>query len=204
MPSLKNYSETNTAWWEQIGLRQSVVLPPSRHEVLVQKAIADVLQTHSPIAFLAPDGITKLTVKQLAELIDRVAKHAEVEAQSEYERAELERRDFGWKMIEEASTLSDANQIIETGRWVAFTRGEAIAWCWNLFQYEPQGFVHPGSEVRHRAIQELQSGGIPEVFGYPERARALADQGLTPKQYREHKEALGERTFTPLDVKHSR
>ena len=85
----------------------------------------------------------------------------------------------------------------------ARTRGEAAAWCWNLFQYEPHGFVHPGSQLRAEALTQLRAGGLPEVFGYPERASELAGRGITARQYRQHREELGSRNFDPADVRRS-
>ena len=111
---------------------------------------------------------------------------------------------LGWAKIEETLADPNADRVITEGRWAGFSRGDANAWCWNLFQYEPHGFTHPGSQVRHEAMQKLQTGGVPEVFGYPERARELAARGLTPREYRRHQEALGAGTFTTLDVKHPR
>jgi hypothetical protein len=75
---------------------------------------------------------------------------------------------------------------------------------WLLFRRlaTAHGFVHPGSEVRICALHELEAGGIPSVFGYPERARELEARGLTPQQYRGHKEALGDATFDQADVRH--
>ncbi|WP_053352399.1 hypothetical protein [Leucobacter musarum] len=100
-----------------------------------------------------------------------------------------------------AAASIDAELRITDGPWEGFTRGRAIAWCWNLFQYEPHGFVHPGSEVRVRAWLQLEAGGLPAVFGYPARARELEGNGVTPTSYRELRKALGSRTFSPGDVR---
>ena len=104
-----------------------------------------------------------------------------------------ELRSEGRRLVESALTAPDSDELIEEGRWAGFTRGRAIAWSWNLFQYEPTGFVHPNSEVRFIALKKLENGGIPAVFGYPERAREHEARGLTPLQYREYRDALGTR-----------
>lgn len=62
--------------------------------------------------------------------------------------------------------------------------------------------MHPGTQVRREAIQQLERGNLPTVFRYPERAKRLASRGLDPKQYRLHKEALGAAIFDPADVHH--
>lgn len=133
-----------------------------------------------------------------------VAGRSRVAESTEAQRlaAAEERRAQGWREVEAALSAADADEAITVGRWAGFSRGVARAWCWNLFQYEPRGFVHPGTQVRHEAMQELLNGGIPEVFGYPERARKHADRGLNPRSYRVLREALGSGTFTPADVSH--
>lgn len=142
------------------------------------------------------------TLEQFAELIREAASITEKKAAVDRELAAADRLRFGWQKVEAAYSLADADEVIAEGRWTGFTRGDAIAWSWNLFQYEPSGFTHPGSQVRAEALQLLESGGLPEVFGYPERARAHAARGLSPKQYRKHREALGAPTFSPSDVRH--
>jgi len=42
---------------------------------------------------------------------------------------------------------------------------------------------------------------IPDFFGYPERAKELAAQGLTPLEYRAQRELLGAAPFTRKDVR---
>lgn len=123
-------------------------------------------------------------------------------APDQHEAALLARGATAQADFEAAFTLPDADKPIVAGRWAGFTRGEATAWCHNLFQFEPHGFVHPGSEVRVRALLALRAGQLSEVFGYPERARALRDSGLTPRSYREHRVALGARIFDPSQVQH--
>lgn len=110
--------------------------------------------------------------------------------------------DRGWERERQEGALanSDLAEEITTGRWAGFTRGEAIAWNWNLFDYEPQGFIAPASQLRMESIRKLKNGDIPEVFGYPERARELADQGITPLQYRESQKAQGKTVFSPSAV----
>src|SRR5690606_37641022 len=99
------------------------------------------------------DGVT-LTVAQLKALVEEAVADAEQKAERRREADAEERRRYGWARIEEALSAPDADQVVAEGRWAGFTRGEATAWCWNLFQYEPHGFVHPGSQVRQEAMRK--------------------------------------------------
>src|SRR5690606_32668897 len=56
----------------------------------------------------------------------------------------------GREAMEAALTAPDADEVITDGSWEGFARGRALAWSWNLHQFEPYGAVHPGSEARHR------------------------------------------------------
>lgn len=141
-------------------------------------------------------------LEQFADLIREASRIAEQQAAVDREHAASERLRWGWEKLEAAYALADASEVIAEGRWAGVTRGDATAWCWNLFQFEPHGLTYPGSQVRAEALHKLERGGLPEVFGYPERARAHADRGLTPRTYREHREALGSPTFSPNDVRH--
>lgn len=204
MPMYKNRVAHRQGWWNELGLQLQPFPVPARHEDEIEKAALAVLSAHPPVGFAGGTDGDTITAIELRELVEHALKDAEQQAKRQCETADEERRRFGWAKLEQALADPDADQLILEGRWAGFRRGEAVAWCWNLFQYEPHGFVHPGSQVRHNAMKELLTGGLPEVFGYPKRARDLADSGLTPQEYRRHKEALGAKTFSGLDVMHSR
>lgn len=157
-----------------------------------------VLAAHPPIGFTTPDADRgdPLSVDELFDAVDAAlhAHHESTERRDQQRAAEAQER------FEAALHAADADTVIDDGRWAGFTRGRAIAWCWNLFEYEPHGFVSPGAQVRAEAIAELECGGIPVVFGYPERARQLETNGLTPQEYRSAKLALGATPFSPADV----
>ena len=202
MSASKNMLNHRDGWWGELGLRYQRAPVTTRHELEVEQAALAVLATYPPIGFAGDADGSTITASQLNELVERAIEDAEQEAEGQRETAAEERRRLGWAKVEEALNAPDADQVIAEGRWAGLRRGEATAWCWNLLQYEPHGFVHPGSQVSHEAMQKLQAGGLPEVFGYPERARELAARGLTPREYRRHKEALGANTFTQADVRH--
>ncbi|MBC9937028.1 MULTISPECIES: hypothetical protein [unclassified Leucobacter] len=143
-----------------------------------------------------------MTVEQLRARIAEAERQYEYEAKQARALAAEQRRSLGREKIEAAYMSMDAGKAITEGRWAGFTQSDATAWCWNFFQCEPRGFVHPGSELRIRSMMQLEAGGLPEVFGYPERARALEELGLTPRAYRQHKEALCAPTFSDADVMH--
>jgi hypothetical protein len=187
-------------WWQQLGLRYTGLSLTSTHEHSTEQAVLKVLRDHPPVAFARGAEGADLTTEQLVRFVTQAANHAEQEGKRQRETAATDRRRFGWEQVEQALAGRGSEKAVTEGRWAGFTRGEATAWCWNLFQYEPHGFVHPGTQVRHEAMRKLQAGLLPEVFGYPERARELADRGLTPREYRLHQEALGANTFTPADV----
>lgn len=112
------------------------------------------------------------------------------------------REQSGREAVEAAYADSGSAKLISVGDWVGFNKADAIAWCWNLYQFEPHGFVHPASELRMRREQELESGGIPEGGGYAAKARSYAERSVTPQQYREAREVLGSSTFSWGDVRH--
>lgn len=179
-------------WWEPLGLRGPLGLRSAAAE--------QVLRGHRPVGFapVTGDADAMLSLDQVIGLIEI----AEREAEQEQQRAATDRRVVDEAAFEAAFEVPSADAVVEDGRWAGFTRGDATAWCWNLFQYEPHGFVHPGSQVRAEGLVKLRAGDLPEAFGYPERARELAKTGMTPRQYRRHREALGARTFDPADVRH--
>lgn len=192
MPNFVLDRDARRPWWEQLGLHGG-----SGFE---SRAAHDLLKSCRPTTFVreGADGTTEhLGLEQLVALIEA----AEREEESRREAAVLERSAAAEAEFESAFTMPDAKEPILTGKWCGFTRGEATAWCHNLFQYEPRGFVHPGSEVRVRAITALRDGHLPEVFGYPERAQELRRAGLTPRSYREFKQALGAKVFDPSQVR---
>lgn len=201
--STSNLSPIHSAdWWGQLGLHYTGLTRISRHEHRVKEAALAVLHTHAPVAFSNTETGEPCTFEELAALIATASEEAVSLGEQEHERAAETRRLEGWAQVEAAFTMPDADTVIAEGRWAGFAKGEAFAWCWTLFQYEPHGFVHPGSQLRHESLQKLGRGELPEVFGYPERARELTIRGLDPQQYRRHKEALGAATFTPSDVRH--
>lgn len=187
MSTSRMHGGLKSGWWGALGLRGP----------LGNAAAERVLREHVPVGFAPAAGGSVLSLEQVGALVDA----AEQEAERAHEVATAERRAADAAEFEAAFDMPDADTVVEEGRWAGFTRGEAAAWCWNLFQFEPHGFVHPGSQVRAEALEKLRAGGLPEVFGYPERARQLAEKGMTPRQYRQHREALGSRMFDPADVR---
>lgn len=196
--SLKWYG--GTEWWDQIGLRYSGLLLASRHDHRIQQGATELLRKHPPLGFAGDAPGETLTLEELAARMRRQTEEIELAGEAEREVAARERSRKGREQVEAALSDPALAVPIEEGRWAGFTQGEAIAWCWNLFQYEPRGFIAPGSQLRMEATRRLEAGEIPEVFRYPERARELADQGITPKEYRRFKEATGAKTFTQADV----
>lgn len=97
-------------------------------------------------------------------------------------------------------THDDAGELIAHGPWAGFTRGEALAWCRNLLDYEPQGFVLPKSVIRQWACTEVAAGRVPHVFGYAERAHELADRGMSAREYRVLRQFADDPIFHPADV----
>lgn len=189
-------------WWSQLGLRYQGLVLISRHEHRIEEAVLAVLREHPPVAFADGVGSPPLSTTDLVTLIEAAAKEAERAGEEEHRLAAETRRAEGQARVEAAFAMPGADSVIADGRWAGFATGEAFAWCWTLFQYEPHGFAHPGTQVRHEAIQQLERGDLPTAFGYPERAKQLAARGLDPKQYRMHKEAVSATTFDPADVRH--
>ena len=168
--------------------------PPQSGDQVAAEAVRAVLAEHPPVSFASGSDGATLTLTQLTELVREAAAGA-VRARREAEaRNAAEDSQVGWELIQQALAAPGAEVPVEAGRWAGIARGTAVAWCWNLFQFERRGIAHPGSQVRHEAIQQLRTGGLPAVFGYPERARVLIAQGFTPESYRQQREALGERS----------
>ncbi|GAA3750136.1 hypothetical protein GCM10022239_26820 [Leifsonia bigeumensis] len=101
-------------------------------------------------------------------------------------------------------STKDSNEPVTQGDWAGFTRARAIAWCWNLYQYEPHGFVSPGSILREQRTRELEAGGIPNGFGYADRARQFEASGVSPERYRAARETLGSPIFSAADIRFGR
>ena len=113
-----------------------------------------------------------------------------------------DREQHGREAIAAAYATPGNAQLITAGDWRGFTRADAIAWCWNLYQYEPHGFVYPASAMRMRREQQLEAGEIPEGGGYAARARTYSERGVTATKYREAREVVGAATFSWVDVRH--
>ena len=172
-------------WWDELGLTLE------HDDARVMAAQEKILREYEPVAF-GHAGQPRKTVG-FGELVARLAQ-VETDIARKDEDAVNEEVARGDVLVAEALSADDADTVVEEGSWAGFTRGEATAWCWNLFQYEPHGFVHPGSEVRAIALRELREGGLPEVFGYPARARELVAAGATPLSYREAKRLTASRS----------
>lgn len=160
-------------------------------------AVREALLEFSPAKFVPRSGGESVSFEQLLKL----TRDTESEHNSRVEQERETRRRLGWQRIEESYAAPDAEEEITGGRWTGFTRGQAMAWCWNLYEYEPRGFMMPYSQMRHVALEDLNGGTIPDFFGYPERAKELAAQGLTPLEYRAQRERLGAAPFTRKDVR---
>lgn len=146
------------------------------------------------VAFAGSEA--QLTLEQVIDLIRQTEQDVDEARAAEAER----RRQLGWERLEALYAAADAEEVISGGDLAGFTRARAGAWCWNLLDYEPVGLISPGSMLREHSLRELCEGRIPTVFGYPDRARALEANGLTPRDYRRAKEALGATPFNRADV----
>lgn len=187
---------TETGWWTTLGLSDRFGSGHTTNERKLREDILAVLREYRPEQFHRVSHDVSVGFEDVANEIAS----AEREHEQRMQLAEQQRVAAGWERIAAAYAAPDAHEVITEGEWVGFTRARAIAWCWNLFQYEPKGFILPRSIVRQRALRELKNGGIPAVFGYSERARQLEAQGQTPETYRRQKEADGAPSFSPDDV----
>ncbi|MGL3148963.1 hypothetical protein ACSS7Z_01255 [Microbacterium sp. A82] len=187
-------------WWRQLGLSDSSGPGSSGNQRRLQSARSDYLRSLRPSGFTraTAEGDAVLTVEQVAAELDAIDQANTVAVQNEAHQ----RGERGWVHVRRALSASDADVPVERGDWAGFTRGHAIAWCWNLYQYEPRGFVHPASQLRAERTSELEAGMIPDGFGYAQRAADLEAAGFTPETYRRAQEALGKSTFSPADVTH--
>lgn len=193
------WSAPSARWWVRLGLRSAFAPGASANDRSAQRATDRLLADVQPSGFIRVSDGMAMSIDDVVSELGRVAS---AEVQRRADDAD-ERRTYGWARVHEALSATDAAEPIDDGPWSGFTRGDARAWSWNLFQYEPHGFIHPGSEVRAKALRLLEEGGLPTVFGYPGRAAELVTQGLTPESYRQTREALGARTFSPGDVSFS-
>lgn len=130
-----------------------------------------------------------------------VAAAARVQVATEIADEDRARAQRGRRAVLAAASAPDADNVVATGEWAGFSRARALGWCWNLYQYEPHGFTGPGAQLRHENLRRLENGDVPDGFGYAARARVLEAEGLTPRSYREFKEKLGARTYSPADVR---
>lgn len=174
MSSITTYHHPSDGWFHQLGLRCHGIAE-------------NVLRSYRPIGFVHVDGAGE--VLELEQVVGLIAA-AEEDAQLLCATAAAKQRAAYLTEFEAALNQPGGGALVERGRWAGFTLGNSTAWCWNLFQYEPRGIVHPGSQLRQEALNELRSGGLPEVFDYPERARQLEAAGISPCEYRQHREAL--------------
>lgn len=184
----------DTAWWHELGLSAGIGLRD-------RTVIESVLRQYEPVGFRRVAGecgdSAPVTAVITAAEIAAAITAAEVEAAHARHEARAERRRENTAESEAALASADADDAVVEGRWAGFTFGEARAWCFNLFEFEPMGAAHPKVQLRVESLAKLRAGELPEVFGYPERARQLRDRGLSPREYRRMREALSTR---PLNV----
>lgn len=197
-PGLAARNPHRMEWWEQLGLTVRGFFPLVGHELQDSRLLTDTLRKYHPVIFTAKSG-EELSFTEVTDYLASAYDEARQEETQREVHLQARERAIGWELLNAAEQHPNAGETITRGRWAGFTRGDAVSWCWNLFHFEPTGFVHPNSEVRFRAIAELLDGGIPEVFGYPERARQLVQGGLSAREYREHQERLGSKLFTYAD-----
>lgn len=181
-------------WWSQLGLRYHGLALVSKHEHRVKEAVLAVLREHPPVTFTGGDGEPPLSIEELLALVEVATKEAEREGEVERIQMAQTQRVQGQARVEAALAMPDADVVIAEGGWAGFTKGEAFAWSWNLFEYERRGIAHPGSQVHYESLQKLKRGDLPDVFGYAERAKQLVANGVDPNQYRQYKDALGAET----------
>ncbi|MCC6376559.1 MAG: hypothetical protein IT191_06025 [Microbacteriaceae bacterium] len=207
-PAVNGRASTETGapreleWWQRLGLS---AFDPAFNSVNDERALdakLGVLNSHIPVLFaVSSDG--GQTVQKTLDGVVAALDRAEKDVASQIEDAARAREQRGREATASAYAATDADEIIAEGDWVGFTRANAIAWCWNLYQYEPHGFVLPNSILREQRVRKLESGGIPDGFGYADRARELEAAGTTAKEYRTMKEAQGAPTFSADDVRFS-
>lgn len=178
-------------WWRELTPDPVIARRRTRGDDLeVRVAREELLRSVRPVAFAPTASHDDSVSTCFSELVEqlRAIEAAVDEAADERARVRGASVDAAFHAALESD---DAGILLDTGDWAGFTRGRAIGWCWNLYQYEPQGLVMPGLQLRMQRLAELRGGGIPDGFGYAERARTLETNGLTPPAYREAQRALG-------------
>lgn len=198
--SRQSLDSTGTTWWDALGLRFAGSGLTTEHAFVATHAAEQVLRDHPPVAFSGGGSGATITAAQLAELITQAVAQVTRERETARVTDADARRVRGSAKVEEALGAPGSAALIETGDWAGFTQGEAIAWSWSLLQYEPRGITHPGSQLRAEEIQRLHTGIPVQAFGYAKRARELADRGLTVREYRAHRDALGAKIY-PRDAR---
>jgi|GEM_PF-1455675 len=194
-------SEYSPPWWAGFELRHRPVYCSHdwdrAEDVPWQDPRIALLERARPVLFSVsgPDGDGEITAD---ELRSRMA-DAWAEFQAPLEADAATRSRLGWAALEAAGQAPDAGEVIADGGWAGFTRARARQWCWNLFQYEPQGFSLPISTISLPGVKEWLGGGVSDVRGYAVRARELEAEGVTPEVYRRDKEAVRKVTFTRRD-----
>lgn len=185
-------------WTRHMGLTVVATMATGT-ERLVGRARRDYLTSVRPTEFIRTTEAddVRVPLEQVVAELEAI----ETQCRAAVADESLNRRARGWAMVRGALAASDAEVPINIGDWTGFTRGRAIAWCWNLYQFEPHGFVHPGSQLRAERIAELEAGPIPDGFGYAGRATQLESAGMTPETYRQAMDALDKPTFDPGDVR---
>lgn len=190
-------------WWRVISLSQGDYLTRTETGHHDRQTARKVLSQYVPVGFVrsssadqvvAAGNVSAENMISLTELAALIAEAQQRDAE-ERERAQEKWQVLRRQQFDRVLAAPDADEPITEGRWQGFTKGEALAWCHNLFDYEPHGFTHPANEVRTRAFQKLVEGEPATVFAYPERAREHVARGLTAEQYRRMKEQLGEKLF---------
>lgn len=182
----RNHDAAAHQWWDQIGLRQS-------HMLGLDEEASAILRSHQPVGFQDPNG----QIVSLAEFTIRINQHIEhVRAQEEKcrERRLCESLQAGDTAIDIAYTRDDAAEVIASGAWAGFASADAIAWSWNMFQFEARhvGAVAHKRQLYYERFDRFLQGELPEYFGFAELARSYVQTGgLTPRAYRHMKKVLG-------------
>ncbi|MBB5632574.1 hypothetical protein BKA04_000797 [Cryobacterium mesophilum] len=203
MSTKEIYEPVEREWWARLGLSAGDEGAGSVNDRRRQEARVRVLRLHEPSLFAAvTNGAPTVpkSLEQVAAELDR----AEAEVEAAIQDAARQREQRGREAVASAFAAPDADELVTEGDWVGFTRARAVSWCWDLYQYEPQGFVSPGSMLREQRTRELEAGGIPNGFGYADRARQLEASGVTPSHYRAAREMLGSSTFSAADIQFDR
>lgn len=204
---------TVDAWIERIGITRESPLWRRVNDADLRRDIEEFLAQHPPVTFRGDRSTGNYSREAFEERLTRVVVTGITSQRGSQSAAagtravapdELDMRAVKAKAranVEGAYQEPRAHEVIPDGPWADFTRGDAFAWNWALFNYEPHGFISPGSQVRFRALQELEKGELPAVFNYPNRARELVAEGKTPISFIDDKEASNARAFRAKDVR---